>query len=182
MILGDRKFLKCVANKDIVIEPFDDSRLGGNSYDVQLAPTLAVYLDDVLDVKKEPQIKYFDIPEAGFMLVPGELYLGATVEYIESSKYLPYVDGKSSTGRYGIQIHMTAGRGDVGFQGHFTLEIVVVKPTIVYPYMPIGQLTFHKTSKVDRLYNKKRTAKYNNHEPVPMPSQMWRNFKPDNSE
>ena len=176
MILGDRKILKAYNKKDLIIEPFDERRLGGNSYDVRLAKTLAVYLDDVLDAKKPPNISYFDISEQGFMLVPGQLYLGATLEYVESSKYLPYVDGKSSTGRLGIHIHVTAGRGDVGFKGHFTLEIEVVKPVIVYPEMPIGQLTFHKTTKVDRLYSKKKSAKYNNHEPRPMPSQMWRNF------
>lgn len=179
MILGDRKILKAISSKDITIEPFDLRQLGGNSYDVRLGSTLAVYRDDVLDVKRPPDVRYFDIPGNGFTLHPGELYLGATVEYIKSDKYLPWIDGKSSIGRYGIFIHATAGRGDVGFEGHFTLEIAVVKPVVVYSEMLIGQLTFMKTTKVDRLYSKKNTAKYSNRDPRPMPSQMWRNFLPE---
>lgn len=175
-VLGDRKILKEIKSKSIVIEPFDLECLGSNSYDVHLGKTLSIYQDDVLDAARPPKSKFIEIPQEGYVLHPNELYLGATMEYTESHKYLPWIDGKSSVGRLGIFIHATAGRGDVGFMGHFTLEIMVVKSVRVYAGMPIGQLTYMRTTKIDRPYNKKKTAKYNNRDPRPMPSRMWLNF------
>ncbi len=176
MILGDKKIKKAIDKGTIVIEPYDESCVGQNSYDVHLGKTLAVYTDHILDAKKPPAVNYFDIPQDGFVLHPGELYLGATKEYTESYKYVPNVDGKSSVGRLGIFIHVTAGRGDVGFKNHFTLEITVIKPVRVYAGMAIGQLTFMETTGVKNTYDKKKTAKYNGRDPRPMPSRMWMNF------
>jgi dCTP deaminase len=178
MILSDKKILEGIEKGDIIITPFNISDMGGNSYDVHLSKHLAQYVDKELDVKKHNEIKYFDIPEEGFVIKPGELYLGSTLEYTESHKHVPYLDGKSSTGRLGINIHATAGRGDVGFCNFWTLEISTTILVRIYSGMPIGQLTYHTVEgEVERLYNKKANPKYSQKEALPKESMMWKNFQ-----
>lgn len=140
MILSDTEILKAIEAGTIVIDPFDISCLGGNSYDVSLGPVLRVYdtkhtrkiaqqwgykalfidapFSDAsmteLDCAQEPTVLKINIPEAGIMLVPGILYLASTVEYTEAHAHVCYLDGRSSVGRLGISVHKTAGRGDTG--------------------------------------------------------------------
>lgn len=148
---------KQVKEGRIVIDPFDENRLNPNSYNVQLAPTLKVYNPNsrrwhngqmekcvILDAKKENETYTVDIPETGVCLQPGTLYLGRTVERTQTNHYVPIIDGRSSNGRLGIVIHATAGFGDIGFDGTWTLEIFVIHPTIIYPYMEIGQVSFEE--------------------------------------
>jgi dCTP deaminase len=142
MILSDLRIIEYVRKGTIVIEPFNKECLGSNSYDVHLGSTLAFYEDIVLDAKKHNKIEYFEIPEEGFVLRPNCFYLGVTQEYTESHMHVPFLEGKSSTGRLGIDIHATAGKGDVGFCGHWTLEISVKQPVRIYKGMPIGQLIY----------------------------------------
>lgn len=176
MVLSDKQILECVKNGDIVIDPFDIEKLGSNSYDVSLSKHLAVYKDEVLDAKKHNTIEHFEIPKDGFVLQPGELYLGSTVEYTESHRHLPILDGKSSVGRLGIDIHATAGIGDVGFCGYWTLEISVSKPVRVYEDMPIGQIIYHSIEgEVLRPYSSKADAKYSKQEHLPKESMMFKN-------
>ena len=177
MILTDKKILEAIESKQIVIEPFRRDCLGTNSYDVHLGSTLAVYIDAELDAKKHNQIKYFEIPEEGFVIKPGTLYLGVTEEYTETHHSVPFLEGKSSVGRLGIDIHATAGKGDVGFCNFWTLEISVKQHVRVYAGMPIGQLIYFEV-KGDVLtpYNSKSSAKYNDRKPVPVESMMWKNF------
>jgi dCTP deaminase len=161
MILTDKEVLREVENGDIVVDPFDQAHLGTNSYDVHLGKTLALYVDDELDAKRHNQIQYLEIPEEGIVLQPGELYLGVTEEFIESHRAVPFLKGKSSVGRLGIDIHAKAGKGDVGFCNTWTLEISCVKPVRVYAGMPIGQLIYFKTNgDIQNYYNKKKDAKY----------------------
>lgn len=176
MILTDQQILKCIDEKSIVIEPFNPDRLGSNSYDVLLGKTLALYETDVLDARKHNTIKKFEIPEEGFVLQPDTLYLGVTHEYTETHKHVPFLEGKSSVGRLGIDIHATAGKGDVGFCNHWTLEISVKMPVRVYPRMPIGQLIYFEVSgEVINPYNRKPSAKYNEKTASPVESMMWKN-------
>ncbi len=176
MILSDTKILECVENGEIVITPFDPKNMGGNSYDVHLSKHLARYIDDTLDAKKHNEIRHFEIPEEGFVILPGELYLGSTQEYTETHKHVPFLEGKSSTGRLGIDIHATAGKGDVGFCGYWTLEISASKPVRIYAGMPIGQLIYYVVEgNVERLYHKKDNAKYSKQEHLPKESMMWKN-------
>lgn len=178
MILSDKKILEEIKKGNIVIKPFDLKNMGGNSYDVHLSKYLAQYIDKSLDAKKHNKIKHFEIPENGFMLKPGQLYLASTLEYTESYKHVPFLEGKSSTGRLGIDIHATAGKGDVGFCGYWTMEISTSKPVRIYAGMPIAQLIYYVVDgKVERLYNKKITAKYSYQEHLPKESMMWKNFK-----
>lgn len=95
-----------------------------------------------LDPKKDNETQDIEIPEEGYVLLPGTLYLGSTMEYTETYGFVPNIDGRSTTGRLGIEIHRTAGFGDNGFKGKWTLEITVTHPVIVYPGMEIGQLYY----------------------------------------
>lgn len=177
MILSDTEILKEIENKNIVIEPYHRQFLGTNSYDVHLSPYLAVYTDDELDAKKHNTIKEILIPKEGFVLQPGTLYLGSTLEYTETHAHVPFLEGKSSMGRLGIDIHATAGKGDVGFCNHWTLEISCIQPVKVYAEMPVGQLIYFVVKgNIENTYNNKQNAKYNQRTPKPMESMMWKNF------
>lgn len=177
MILTDTQILEELHTGSIVIEPYDVSCLGSNSYDVHLGATLATYVDEVLDAKKHNQIEKFTIPDEGFVLMPNMLYLGVTQEYTETHKHVPFLEGKSSVGRLGIDIHATAGKGDVGFCNYWTLEISVKQPVRVYAGMPIAQLIYFTTEgDVKTLYSQKSNAKYNTKTPNPVESMMWKNF------
>jgi dCTP deaminase len=176
MILTDQQILSNMDQGFIKVEPFRRDCLGTNSYDVHLGPTLGLYVDDVLDAKKHNTIDVFEIPPEGIVLTPDKFYLGVTLEYTETLRHVPFLEGKSSVGRLGIDIHATAGKGDVGFCNYWTLEISVKKPVRVYAGMPIGQLIYFET-KGDVLtpYNTKSSAKYNDRAPIPVESMMWKN-------
>lgn len=159
-----------------MISPFDPSCLGTNSYDVHLSQYLATYKDEVLDARKHNEVHHFEIPEEGIILQPGILYLGATIEYTETHATVPFLEGKSSVGRLGIDIHATAGKGDVGFCNHWTLEISCSQAVRVYAGMPIGQLIYFKVDGgIQNYYNKKQNAKYNEVNVRPVESMMWKN-------
>ena len=176
MILSDKKILESIENGEIVIEPYDRKCLGTNSYDVHLGKHLACYKDRVLDAKKHNKIEHFDIPETGFVLEPGTLYLGVTEEYTETHAAVPFLEGKSSIGRLGIDIHATAGKGDVGFCNTWTLEISVTMPVKVYAGMPIGQLIYFAVEgDIENYYNKKKNAKYITRTKKPVESMMFKN-------
>lgn len=176
MILTDQEILRAIDTGEIVISPFDRVHLGTNSYDVHLAPHLAVYVDDILDAKAHNQVRHFDIGPEGFVIEPGELYLGVTTEYTETHHAVPFLEGKSSVGRLGIDIHATAGKGDVGYCNTWTLEISCVKPVRIYAGMPIGQLIYFAVQGgIDNRYNRKPGAKYNTRSERPVESMMWKN-------
>ncbi|MBU2635659.1 MAG: dCTP deaminase [Bacteroidetes bacterium] len=178
MILSDKKILEEIDKGSIIIKPFNRKYLGSNSYDVHLGDLLAMYKDEILDAKTHNKIKYFKIPKKGLILVPSKLYLGVTKEYTETHKHIPFLEGKSSIGRLGIDIHATAGKGDIGFCNTWTLEISAHQPVRIYAGMLIGQLIYFEMSgDVEIPYNKKKTAKYNRKTTKPVESMMWKNFK-----
>lgn len=90
MILTDTKIIACIESGVIVIEPYDRACLGTNSYDVHLGKHLAVYQDRVLDAKRHNKVDEVEIPEDGFVLQPGTLYLGVTQEYTETHNSVPF--------------------------------------------------------------------------------------------
>ncbi len=178
MILTDKQILAEMKKGSIVIKPFDRKYLGSNSYDVHLGEWLAMYKDEILDAKRHNEVQHFRIPKEGLILVPSKLYLGVTKEYTETHKHVPFLEGKSSIGRLGIDIHATAGKGDVGFCNTWTLEISVRQPVRIYAGMPIGQLIYFEVSgKVEVPYSKKKSAKYNKRTAKPVESMMWKNFR-----
>ena len=178
MILTDNEILKHIDLGKIVIDPFDIKCLGSNSYDVHLGPYLATYKNDVLDAKRHNLVNRFKIPDSGYLLEPNELYLGVTYEYTETHSHVPFLEGKSSVGRLGVDIHATAGKGDVGFCNFWTLEISVKKPILVYSKMPIGQIIYFSVQgAVDCSYGAKSNAKYQKLSKYPVESMMFKNFQ-----
>ena len=176
MILSDKRILEEMEKGTIKIVPYNREDLGSNSYDVHLGETLATYADRVLDARLHNHINFFTIPPEGYVLHPGTLYLGVTAEYTETHHAVPFLEGKSSVGRLGIDIHATAGKGDVGFCNYWTLEISVKQPVRVYAGMPIGQLIYFEIKgEIQNLYNKKASAKYNGKTHLPVESMMFKN-------
>ncbi len=176
MILSDTRILEEIEKGTIKVVPYLRDSLGSNSYDVHLGKTLATYKEHMIDAKKHNQIDCFDIPDEGIVLYPHIFYLGVTEEYTETHAHVPFLEGKSSTGRLGIDIHATAGKGDVGFCGHWTLEISVKQPVKIYKGMPIGQLIYFPVDgEIEIKYNQKKNSKYANQPDRPVESMMWKN-------
>ncbi|MEK7198494.1 MAG: dCTP deaminase [Bacteroidota bacterium] len=176
MILTDSRILEEMEKGTIKIVPYNREDLGSNSYDVHLGKCLATYVNAELDAKKHNTIEYFDIPDEGFVLQPYAFYLGVTEEYTETHSHVPFLEGKSSTGRLGIDIHATAGKGDVGFCGNWTLEISCKQPVKIYKGMPIGQLIYFPVDgEIEVKYNQKINAKYSGQPNKPVESMMWKN-------
>lgn len=176
MILSDKRILEEIENGTIIIEPFERKCLGTNSYDVHLGKYLATYKNRVLDARVHNEIEHFEIPKDGFVIQPNTLYLGVTMEYTETHLHVPFLEGKSSTGRLGIDIHATAGKGDVGFCNTWTLEISATQPVRIYAGMPIGQLIYFEVAgEIETFYNSKGDAKYNRKTTRPVESMMWKN-------
>ena len=176
MILSDTRILEEIEKGTIKIVPYHRDQLGSNSYDVHLGKDLARYVDKELDAKKHNTIEHFEIPDEGYVLQPHEFYLGVTEEYTETHAHVPFLEGKSSTGRLGIDIHATAGKGDVGFCNTWTLEISCAQPVRIYAGMPIGQLIYFVVEgDIETMYNTKANAKYNNPTTRPVESMMSKN-------
>jgi len=177
MILSDQKILEEIEKGNILIEPFYKERLGTNSYDVNLGKWLGIYENDILDAKMHNKINVIEIPENGYILLPSKLYLGVTEEYTETFNFVPFLEGKSSIGRLGIDIHSTAGKGDAGFCNTWTLEISVKQPVKIYAGMLIGQLIYFKLDgKILNSFDKKLSAKYNKRTKFPVESMIFKNF------
>ena len=176
MILTDKRILEEMEKGTILIEPYRPECLGTNSYDVHLGRYLAVYQDHILDARKHNQIEELIIPDEGLVIFPGTLYLGVTEEYTETHAHVPFLEGKSSVGRLGIDIHATAGKGDVGFCNTWTLEISCTQPVRIYYGMPIGQLIYFEVKgEIENYYNKKKNAKYIHRTIRPVESMMFKN-------
>ncbi|MFI5251852.1 MAG: dCTP deaminase [Bacteroidota bacterium] len=177
MILTDMQILAEMQAGSIGIKPFHRKYLGSNSYDVHIRDWLAVYTHEILDAKVHNPIHNFRIPNEGMVLFPHQLYLGVTKEYTETHRHVTFLEGKSSIGRLGIDIHATAGKGDIGFCNTWTLEISVKKPVRIYSGMPIGQLIYFEVSgDIEVPYNKKTDAKYSKRTAKPIDSMMWKKF------
>ncbi len=177
MILTDKKILEAIDQGLIVIDPFRPESLGTNSYDVHLGKYISVYEDAALDARKHNKVIESEIGPEGFLMHPGMLYLGVTEEYTETHHTVPFLEGKSSIGRLGIDIHATAGKGDVGFCNYWTLELSCVQPVRIYAGMPIGQLIYFMVEgEIIRSYASKKDAKYNQRNPRPVESMMWKNI------
>jgi dCTP deaminase len=149
---------------NIIIEPWVDAHVGENSYDLRLGDKLLVYdrsidkaemgedlvkegpkskLCRILDMQRDNPTTELTIPPEGLVLHPGILYLGHTLEYTETEKFVPIVEGRSSAGRLGMKVHFTAGFGDRLFKGDWTLEIEVIHPLRVYAGVRVAQIIYH---------------------------------------
>jgi len=176
MILTDKTIIDEIIEGNIVIEPLIRASIGTNSVDLTLSNKLIMYTDNVLDVRKKPQTAEIIIPEEGMILQPGILYLASTVEYTETLRHVPIIQGKSSLGRLGLFVHITAGFGDVNFKGHWTLELACIQPVKIYPGMKIAQICYHDISEMPYTdYAHKKDAKYKNQGKDPVASKNYLN-------
>ena len=172
MILSGKEIKRKLGN-GIHIEPFNERQLGPNSYNLRLHNELLVYQDAVLDMKKEHSVKKIIIPTDGLELEAGKLYLGRTMEYTKTDNYVPMLEGRSSIGRLGLFIHITAGFGDVGFNGYWTLEIFCVQPIKIYPDVEICQIFYHT---IEGDYVRYSSNKYQNNKGI-QPSLLYKDFE-----
>jgi dCTP deaminase len=158
---------------EIFIEPFEESLLNPNSYNLRLHNELLVYEEDVLDMRKPNGTNSIIIPENGLVLEPGRLYLGRTYEYTRTDRCVPMLEGRSSIGRLGLFVHVTAGFGDVGFRGYWTLEIHCIQPVKVYPMVEICQIYYHS---IEGDYVRYASGKYQNNKGI-QPSLLYKDFE-----
>ena len=103
---------------DICIDPFDPLQLNPNSYNLTLHNELMIYEEVVLDMRQSESRAADRDSARGLVLSPNQLYLGRTVERTETHNLVPMIEGRSSIGRLGLFVHVTAGFGDVGFCGY----------------------------------------------------------------
>lgn len=173
MILSGHEIEMQRLSGKIFIEDFDEARLGPNSYNLRLGAKLLTYTNLILDAKQPNDVEEVTIPPEGIVLAPGHLYLGETMEYTKTNGFVPLVEGRSSVGRLGINIHATAGFGDVGFRGRWTLELSCIQPVKIYAGMEICQIYYHTIcGKIDKRYN----GKYQDSDGV-RESRMWQDFE-----
>lgn len=176
MILSDKQILKQIDKGNIVIDPFYIENLGPNSYDLHLSGFIKLYKNNGLDSKGKNETFECRIDEKkGMVLEPNKVYLASTVEYTETHNLVPILHGKSSIGRLGLFIHVTAGFGDNGFCGHWTLELVATQPILIYPLMPIAQIAYFKTGKGTKYYERK-SSKYMYQGEEPVASKNYLNY------
>lgn len=171
MILSGKEIQRRLHN-DIIIEPFNIAQLNPNSYNLRLHNELVMYTDPILDMKKNHNVSTLIIPEEGFVLEPGKLYLARTVEYTKTESLVPMLEGRSSIGRLGLFIHITAGFGDVGFSGFWTLEMFCVQPIRIYPNVEICQIFYHT---IEGAYQRYVSNKYQNNQGI-QASMMYKDF------
>lgn len=191
----------------LVIDPFDPKQLNPNSYDLRLGDEVRVYgkshatyegdrvkrLSPInrvgrwLDAKQDnPSELYWMSPE-GFDVEPGRVYLMHTLEVAGSTRYATQLNGKSSLGRLGLVVHATAGFGDVGFVGQWTLEMGVLGEAVrVYPGMLICQISFFALQGPQDLLAYPYSVDYQRgghytgeHARGPVASRSWKQFEED---
>ncbi len=171
MILSGQEIAKHLGGQ-IVIDPFDESQLNPNSYNLRLHDELLVYTEEVLDMRKPNAYESIPIPEAGFVLTPGRLHLGRTMERTETHGFVPMLEGRSSIGRLGLFVHITAGFGDVGFCGFWTLEMFAVQPIRIYAGVSICQIFYHT---LQGEYTEYQSNKYQHNQGI-QPSLLFKDW------
>lgn len=159
---------------NIVIDPYRDENLNPNSYNLTLHHEVLTYEEVVLDMRKPNRVLRHTIPEEGIVLRPQQLYLGRTIERTETHNLVPMIEGRSSIGRLGLFVHVTAGFGDVGFCGYWTLEMFAVQPVRIYPGVSICQIFYHQVAGEVTEY---QSNKYQHNRDI-QPSMMFKELDP----
>jgi dCTP deaminase len=183
-ILVDFEIRKAIESGKLVIDPFEDTLVQPNSYDVRLSHAFSWH---------EPSEKAIDpydsqtvleglqkTEDSDFIVKPGQFVLGATLESFSlPNDIVGQLTGKSSLARLGVMVHVTAGFIDAGFShppAQITLEIVNVgaRPVRLHAGMAIAQMVFTQTAPCEIPYNLKKSAKYNG-QPAAAPSRYYLN-------
>jgi dCTP deaminase len=169
MILTGQEITEAAKDGRITISPFRTDQVNPNSYNVCLGDTLLTYSNEIVDSYKPNSTRAISLTDEGYVLRPDQLYLGHTVEQVGSDIYVPLLFGRSSVGRLGLFVEITAPIGDIGFHGQWTLMLSPVRPLRVYPGMRIGQIMFFVSCGEVELY----TGKYQSAR-GPQESRYWR--------
>jgi dCTP deaminase len=173
MILTGQEIRRLLGDS-IIIDPFDESQLNPNSVNLRLHDELMVYEELVLDMKKPCRVRRVPIPPEGLVLAPHQLYLGRTMERTETHNFVPQIEGRSSVARLGLFVLVTAGFGDVGFSGYWTLPLFAAQPVRVYPGIPICQIFYHTVSGAITEYS---SDKYKDNRDI-QPSLLFKELAP----
>lgn len=171
---------KAIACGDIKITDFHESALNPNSYNLRTGDIIRQVRTNAtmgpiqyIDPRKPMCCSDGVIDKGGIIIYPGYTYLVPTMEVVSTDKYVPGITGRSSYGRMGVSVHQEAGFGDIGFSGHWALQIDVTQPTLLLPYAEICQVYFCETiGEIEMLYN----GKYQNAAGV-IESKSWEDFK-----
>ena len=161
--------------QNITIDPFDEANLNPNSYNLTLHNELMTYEEVVLDMCKPNRVRRMSIPPEGLVLAPSRLYLGRTAERTETHNLVPMIEGRSSIGRLGLFMHVTAGFGDVGFCGFWTLEMFAVQPVRIFAGVPICQIFYHQLT---GSFTEYASDKYQHNRDI-QPSLLFKELNPD---
>jgi dCTP deaminase len=154
ILTGQKIFSEWKAGR-IQIDPFCSEQLNPNSYDFRLGTQIKIYKQYFLDPKKHNRTNTVEIPEKGYVLMPGRIYLGHTAETMGSDYFVPIIRAKSSIARLGLFVHVTADLIDIGSHNQWTLQLNPVQPMRIYPNMCIGQVTFWRVFGKITLYKGK---------------------------
>lgn len=146
----------------LVIHRFDPAQVNPASYDLRLGSTIKTYANEFLiHGQNNPTVTKEYTKDSMIELRPGEIYLAETMEWTETPyPYLPVLNGKSSIGRLGIKVHITAGYGDPGFKGRWTLELEVTKKVMIRPGIRICQISYETVEGPELVYS----GRYQNQE------------------
>jgi dCTP deaminase len=184
MVLSDYDIEEELKKGEFSITPYDKSSLQPSSYDLHLGSKFIIFDNhdiDVIDVKvKNNNFRTIDVSEKGFFMIhPNNFVLCSTIERVKIPKYLcGRIEGKSSIGRLGLIVHVTAGYIDPGFDGTLTLEMFNLSsvPIKVYPNIKIAQLSLSLL----KTPSKKSYGEYGNKyqgQIDPKESMFWKNFE-----
>jgi dCTP deaminase len=172
-LLDHGTFRSRLLGEKIFIEPYDESLLNPNSYNLRLHNELMVYDNHDLDMRRPNPAHLEAIPDEGYVIQPGRLYLGRTLEHTRTEGLIPMLEGRSSVGRLGLFVHVTAGFGDVGFSGFWTLEISAIQPVRIYAGVPICQIFYHS---IQGDFVPYKSGKYQNNTGI-QPSLLYKDFE-----
>ena len=170
-MLSGSEIKELIKSKDVVITPYDESLVGPDSIDIRLGHEIMIAKNvaDVIDSSKPVNFwERKEVSEKGFILNPNQFILGITLEKIGLSNAISaQIEGRSSVGRLGIMVHVTAGIIHAGFgskdPSNITLEIYSVNPNpvLLKPGIKIAQLTFFNLNKrADVGYDQMKTSSY----------------------
>ncbi|WP_234040933.1 PEP/pyruvate-binding domain-containing protein [Micromonospora coerulea] len=155
VILTGSEIEKEWANGRITIEPFVPEQVNPNSYNFRLGRTLRVYSGETLSPRSPNEFVEIEIPDDGYVLEPGKLYLAHTIEVLGSDHYAPTFAARSSVARLGMFINLSASLGDIGYKGQWTLQLYTLNRIRVYVGLTIGQMMWWRPQGDVELYHGK---------------------------
>lgn len=184
-ILSDGCIKLWLQTGQLKIEPGpDEQQIQPASLDIRLGNDFVRFREvrGALDVRDKETFQNVTFSEAvgddkPVTIKPGEFILAVTKEkFYMPDNLVARVEGRSSVGRMGLAVHVTAGFIDPGFEGFITFELANLNrfPITVYPGMRIAQIAFETTSTpAEKPYgHEERNSKYQGQGPVPTTSKI----------